>query len=332
VPAENAVEELVQMLDSARRELQDQQLLAQQRDKLEARCETKRQQLARERGTEADWLERAGVSRPEDVPEVARRVRRWFELREQSEAVEHQLRALRGSEDPDEFEAAVKQAEPSLLESQQQLLRTELERVDREFQEAWQRQGVAVQQRQELDGTSQAAMLVQDVEGLRSQLADLTDRWAPLVLARAFMRRALEQFQREHQPQLLTSVGELLQRMTLGRYTAISRKLDERGSLQIHQADGQIKEPHQLSTGTREQLYLAIRLAYVCHYCRQAEPLPIVMDDVLVNFDDARAAETLEALLEVGRQTQLILLTCHRGTVELIQRRVPGSEPIVLGE
>ena len=45
-------------------------------------------------------------------------------------------------------------------------------------------------------------------------------------------------------------------------------------------------EPGQLSTGTREQLYLAIRLAYVLNYCNRAESLPVIMDDVLANFDD----------------------------------------------
>jgi uncharacterized protein YhaN len=100
--------------------------------------------------------------------------------------------------------------------------------------------------------------------------------------------------------------------------------------LQVRQADGKLKEPHQLSTGTREQLYLAIRLAYVLHYCRDAEPLPIVMDDVLVNFDDQRSAATLEALIEVAAQIQLILLTCHSQTLELVQRRLPQLEPVTL--
>ena len=74
-----------------------------------------------------------------------------------------------------------------------------------------------------------------------------------------------------------------------GRYIGIRRRLDEQGRLVLAEANGKDKEPHQLSTGTREQLYLAIRLAYAQHYCRENEPLPLVMDDVLVNFDDERS-------------------------------------------
>jgi ABC-type ATPase involved in cell division len=87
--------------------------------------------------------------------------------------------------------------------------------------------------------------------------------------------------------------------------------------------------PDQLSTGTREQLFLAIRLAYVSQYAQQHEPLPMVLDDVLVNFDEARARAALQALLEFSRLNQIILLTCHRRTVELAQQvhpEIPLSE------
>lgn len=99
---------------------------------------------------------------------------------------------------------------------------------------------------------------------------------------------------------MLSEVSRLFHKMTLGRYVGIRRKLDERGTLLLEQQDGEMKEPHQLSTGTREQLYLAIRLAYVLEYCQRAEPLPLVMDDVLVNFDDERKINTLDVLLEIA--------------------------------
>jgi uncharacterized protein YhaN len=85
-----------------------------------------------------------------------------------------------------------------------------------------------------------------------------------------------------------------------------------------------------LSTGTREQLYLAIRLAYIRHYCREAEPLPIVMDDVLVNFDDRRAKQTMEVLAEVAAEVQIIFLTCHNHMVDLAAEAIPSCQPIRL--
>jgi uncharacterized protein YhaN len=144
------------------------------------------------------------------------------------------------------------------------------------------------------------------------------------------MSRAIERFEREHQPEMLQEIGRLFSKMTLGRYTGVRRKLDEKGTLLLESHDSSHKEPHELSTGTREQLYLAMRLAYVHHYCRDTEPLPLVMDDVLVNFDDQRAKGTLEVLLDVGKQMQIIFMTCHQSMIDLITAAVPEMNPIRL--
>jgi len=66
-----------------------------------------------------------------------------------------------------------------------------------------------------------------------------------------------------------------------------------------------------MSEGTRDQLYLALRLATLERYLAHAEPLPLVIDDILVNFDDERSRATLEVLAELSRRTQVILFTHH---------------------
>ena len=66
-----------------------------------------------------------------------------------------------------------------------------------------------------------------------------------------------------------------------------------------------------LSQGTADQLYLAVRLA-VCDLVLPGEdPCPLVLDDALANFDDARMALALETLAELGKQRQILLFTCH---------------------
>ena len=77
-----------------------------------------------------------------------------------------------------------------------------------------------------------------------------------------------------------------------------------------------------MSTGTREQLYLALRLAYARHYCSYSEPLPLILDDVLVNFDAERAKATLRVLAEVGEKIQVVLLTCHPHLIALAKEVV----------
>ena len=162
-----------------------------------------------------------------------------------------------------------------------------------------------------MDGTSRAAVLQLEQESAYAQLGSTIDRLAPLLLAQTLLKRAIELFEKEHQPAMLTEVGRLLSRMTAGRYIGIRRRLDEAGTMQVEQQSGKLKTPDQLSTGTREQLYLAIRLAYVQQYCRDSEPLPLIMDDILVNFDEQRAKNTLEVLFELPNEIQVLFLTCH---------------------
>ncbi len=94
-PAENAVEELGQLLDQASQQTRDQQSLQQQRVKLETRCAAKRKQLQRVEQTLQRLLDAAGAASEQEILQTGRRVRRWFELRENLEAIEHQLRLAR---------------------------------------------------------------------------------------------------------------------------------------------------------------------------------------------------------------------------------------------
>ncbi|MHB0957518.1 MAG: AAA family ATPase [Pirellulaceae bacterium] len=328
--ADNAVEELTRLLDHARQDKRELQHLRKEKQLVDARCAAKSEQLRQGEATIAQLFQAAGVDCEETFLEVMCRVLHWHDLRDQLADLEQRLVIVRGDEDPGTFEASLATADAAELDSRQRLLQLEFDKADAQFNNVLQRKGVTIDKLRSLDCTSQAAGLAQDMENTRSQLREAVDQWAPRVLARHFMQRAMQRFEREHQPQMLVDVGRLFQRMTLGRYVEITRKLDDQGTLQVRQADGKLKEPQQLSTGTREQLYLAIRLAYVLHYCRDAEPLPIVMDDVLVNFDDQRAGATLDALNEIAAQIQLILLTCHRSTLELIQGRLPQLEFVSL--
>ena len=67
-----------------------------------------------------------------------------------------------------------------------------------------------------------------------------------------------------------------------------------------------------MSGGTRDQLYLALRLATLDHYLEGSDPLPFVVDDILIQFDDERSAATLEALADFSARTQVILFTHHQ--------------------
>jgi len=76
----------------------------------------------------------------------------------------------------------------------------------------------------------------------------------------------------------------------------------------------------QASRGTFEQLYLCIRLGYVRHYEQQQRAeLPLLMDDVAVNFDPGRMSRTFEALgLLCAAGQQVLFFTCHEELIHLL--------------
>jgi uncharacterized protein YhaN len=71
-----------------------------------------------------------------------------------------------------------------------------------------------------------------------------------------------------------------------------------------------------LSSGTRDQLFLALRLAAIESHVAHQEPMPGVVDDSVINFDDASASATFQVLAELSKKTQVLFFTHHEHLLE----------------
>ena len=327
---EVAMKELLSLLDAAKVSHRDDERLQASCSKLRKRHTTKQEQLAKLDLELGELLSIAGTQSEAEFEQIAAAAKRQSELTLVSREAASEISAIRRTEDEEKFRLELHKADADSIANEQQSLGQELKKVEVEFDAAFTKSTLLDERRRKLDQASRAADLALELESTRSQLATAVDRWAPLVLAQALMKQSIKKFERDHQPAMLAEVERLLRRMTLGRYTGIERKLDEHGTLLVVDEAGKRKEPHQLSTGTREQLYLAIRLAYIHHYVQETEPLPIVMDDVLVNFDTERARQTLTVLAEVANNIQIIFLTCHQHMMDLFRDVLPANAAIVL--
>ena len=132
------------------------------------------------------------------------------------------------------------------------------------------------------------------------------------------LTQANTRLQERFSPGLNKLTGEYMGRLTGGRYRAVSLSRELEGSLQTG-ADLLPRSALYLSRGTVDQLYFALRLA-VCRLCLPERP-PIFLDDALAAFDDERAALALELLLELAREQQIILFTCHGREERLLAGR-----------
>lgn len=328
LPADDAALTMNQRLEDARQSERDQASLLQNKAKLEKRLASTRSQRQQVQERLDHLMQAAEAEDESHFHRVAAAAARKHELASKIESLTDQIHSIRGTEDETMFSEALAGADTDSLAAQLRRLSDQIEHAESEYRSASESLGVHRDRLEQLDGTSQALRLQLDLESTRSELASAVDRWAPLVLAEALLKEAIARFENEHQPAVLEEVTRLFRRMTNDRYTGLRRRLD--GPLMVHEHDGTLKQPHELSRGTREQLYLAIRLAYVHHYRQNAEPLPLAMDDVLVNFDDQRARETLDVLWEIAESSQIIFLTCHQSMVDLVTSMHPEVEPIHL--
>ena len=157
---------------------------------------------------------------------------------------------------------------------------------------------------------------------VQTQIAAHDKRIDLLKRTRQLLERTRVEVARHHQPAALIEASHWLSRLTEGRYTQITTAADE-ARLDVHDTAGVIWNPERLSRGTREQVFLALRLALIRDLHEQGITLPTVMDDALVNFDDQRAQAASRTLAEFmndrNGDQQMLVLTCHAHVAALFQ-------------
>ena len=138
-----------------------------------------------------------------------------------------------------------------------------------------------------------------------------------LAIARALLQKARERYERERQPEVIRDASVFFARITRDRYLRI---LAPPGEPTLDVLDRNERRMHldQLSSGTKEQLYFAVRLGLIRELSKHQESLPVVMDDIFANFDPDRALAAMDAVLELARTHQVLVFTCHPETCQLV--------------
>ena len=186
------------------------------------------------------------------------------------------------------------------------------------------RSGVAA-----LSHNEELAQLQQEAAALEEAMQRMAYDWSRRALARAILEAAKRNFERERQPEVIRLASEIFARITGHRWLGISASLEDK-TLNILPAQGEALAPENLSRGAREQAYLALRLAYIKNHASHAVPLPIIMDEVLVNFDPQRAERTARAFVDLtdsgsSKGHQLLYFTCQPHMVDLLRKAEPGA-------
>jgi uncharacterized protein YhaN len=173
-----------------------------------------------------------------------------------------------------------------------------------------------------------AVEVAEDVESELGNARTLLRRYVEVKLSLTMISREVERHRQKHQDPLLARASLLFSRLTLGRYTGLQVELDERDEpflCALHKT-GKTVRVSGLSDGTRDQLYLALRVASIERFCAQSSALPLVLDDAFIHFDDARAEAALQVLGELCEKTQVLFFTHHARMIELAKRALKSSQ------
>jgi uncharacterized protein YhaN len=278
---------------------------------------------------EQELAELRATAGAEDDDDLIRREQdsaRAAELRTEIATLDGDL-ARAGGAAADEVAAAVAALDPDAVPARAEELKALASHRRAERDEAGTALTRARDELARLERSEEAAQAAQDIATLEAQVRELAERYARSRLAQRVLRNAIARYRSEHEGPLLARANALFPALTCERFSRLETDVDERDEdvLIAVTADGSRRRVHELSDGTREQLFLALRLAAIERHVATAEAVPVLFDDVLLESDDERAAQIVVALADLATQTQVIVLTHHRHLVEIAAATLPAD-------
>jgi uncharacterized protein YhaN len=287
-----------------------------------------RQKRADEARKKLDNLLKAGGAN--DAETFRQRARQHIDRQEaerERRSCQTRLKQLRGPGDL--FDRFLEELAASSPESSQ----VELDRIKPELEEAQEWQAKLREERGSVDTDLRRLTSEETTSELRAKRAVLVEElrshareWSTLTLARMLLKRARAKYEQEHQPEVIKNAQAFFRMVTGGRYQGLTAPLGTQTVSVIKRDGTEKREP--LSRGTQEQLYLALRFGLIRQFGEKETCLPVVVDEVLVNFDPVRARHAAEAFVELSRTNQVLVFTCHPSTVELFTSVEPEAQVI----
>jgi uncharacterized protein YhaN len=212
---------------------------------------------------------------------------------------------------------------------------TELERRDEDLgqqeKDRYAERDRLQRRREEFESGIGAEAALQQRRNAEAELVEAARRWAVLKAASALLGGALEDHRAARRDPLMTRAGEAFATLTGGAFAGLDQSFydDDEAKLEACRANGERAPVAHLSEGARDQLYLALRLAYIEDYSVRAEAPPFIGDDIFASFDEPRTGNGLEALAAIGDRIQTIVFTHHLHVIEEACVRLGGAADII---
>ncbi|MFC5650427.1 ATP-binding protein, partial [Paenibacillus solisilvae] len=170
--------------------------------------------------------------------------------------------------------------------------------------------------------------LTAEREKTAAALEQLIERYAVLAMSMSLIGRTKRVMEEERQPAVIREASRFMALLSEGKYRRIAVPEGEQTIL-LEMADGRLVDSPFLSRGTAEQLYLAMRFA-LADEASAAVELPMILDDLFVNFDKQRLEAAVQVIAELSGRRQIIMLTCHDHVRDLMMDKLPNAQLVRL--
>lgn len=313
---------------------EDRARLHAQRDELRSGLDKTQEQQERTRTDFARLLGECGVASEDELRDA---IARGAQLRRIDDKLDSLLTALAGhGSSVEQLEREVAEHDVDELDARI----TEWVRRVEELDEARATKNTELAQRelelQRMDGSATAAEKAETVEHELAAVVAHSQEYLRLYLAERLLLENIEAYRQQHQGPVLSRAQKVFTELTSGRFVQLVDDTGPDGKAVLRarravavaadgSADGPLVGVEGMSEGTRDQLYLALRLATLERYAEEGRAMPLLLDDVLMTFDDERSGAALRVFDELAERFQVILLTHHAHLVEVAAGVLPGQ-------
>jgi uncharacterized protein YhaN len=301
----------------------DRQLLA-----AEASVQEADRELASVEANIAGMLQEAQVDNEAAMEQRIRIDEHCSVLRKEAREIGIRLESGRDSESQTQLYELLRAYDEASLASLLNELKMKLAAEEQHRTELLDRRGRLAQELDRLRSEAEHEDKGQKLRELQSKLESLSERYAILAISDTLIVQTKAVFEEEKQPDVLQRSSRYLKQMTNGAYIRIVAPGDS-PTLLAETSDRRLVDSAFLSRGTQEQLYLAMRFA-LCDAASPEHPLPLLLDDLFVHFDEQRLAQTIPVLEELALTRQVLLFTCHRHVAQTLADGIPAARILTL--
>ena len=252
----------------------------------------------------------ANVSDSESFYHQAEKFEQYQRLTDELKRLKQNIQS--GSKNDEEYQKLLQELDTQDKEEMLkkiEALKSSLQEINSNIKKMLEEKGEFQNSLNQMEQDHKLSELNQKYNNLQTKLKEKVKEWAVFSITNNILDKTMAVYETEKQPDVIRRTSEHFRQMSENKYHKVIAPIDKK-NIEVIREDGLRILPQYLSRGTTEQLYLAVRIALVEEFSKY-KVLPVILDDIFVNFDNNRLLNALMILNKLAERHQIILFTCH---------------------